>query len=1495
MPNVYMTADMSKLLSRLSRQTYQQPEYNYDDLPGKVPRSKSFIPLAKEEGLKDIGVKRENEWGWNPLVLTKIALLSFIAIFLACLTALLLLWHFSNENGGLDLLISNQYTWKYGPTAILILLISIWRQLDYQIKVLIPWKELRKGSAPANKSILLDYTSPFQVVAFVRATWNGHVAVILTILGFVTLKVITVASTGLLFATTIKTIPQSVELAGVTKLNASQYDASAVHAMKDTSLVYTAFALMQKGLAFAEGTKPDMVYDTFSLPNVTEYPNVTFSANVQGFFPKYNCSPISIIPVMQPADSDPGKLFWNTTACNKDSFWVFRSLKPETQFCPPRKLMPARKHIECAYASEDADIETRQTTAYQTILTMADFRFTQVFDASIVTSNLTYGDVVETESWNIEIKELSSVICSPYYTIQTVRVTYDMSQTPPVISIAQPVPGSETHFETFSNQNLLAEFEDSLFHREAMFGNFGDLTYALEDPDTMSKMMAGAIGGSYQDLLDEKVLADAAEVVFEHIAVQIAKKFLTQPGQSIYQGGAVFVEERLQVRTLSLAIMTTGFGLMAVMVVGVLSTRPFGVGRRNPESIASIAGAIAHGEGFQKCLQICARSTEDHAARFLKQGQYSSSVHSDLESSHIEIHHQHNAPEIRLGNVAARVAWWDPLTLRKAFVLLTFLTPLLVIAALEVLQQISDRNNGFSSMQDVSSTVAGIYTRFVPALIMLLVATSFNCLDFNVSCLAPFTCLRSSKDRGNEVLSKPLLGQYPPLALWMALRLHYWTAALTAVAAFMGSVLTIIVSSLLTVENVPYESAVSLKQLDTWNTTWRGSSLDDHGAAVLSSLIERAILSYPAYTYDELALPALGQADIMSDGDKQPPGLVSVQVPALRGKLECISLAREHYNFTAKWEFSLWTIGVDAAAPLPSHCPFGGPYANETKLKFHTGFTGTPTYFGRIIDLHVGPYDEITGASFGDSNGWQPDNQPGCPSLAFWFGYVDGENMDNSRDTVLVCDQQLERVTANMTFTYPEYSIPPDHPPIPDESTATLLPSGPNNETAFWWRIQTHMERRFLLHQQPFMSFPESIPSHVMPFFQGVLEGKTPMPLDTLLDSATAFIGIQRFYRRYMAQAISSNMRRNITAASTSRLEVRQTTDDLPAFTATYVPTVGTPRLVQHKKPKLALQIMLAVMFTCGTLGWLLGDFHKVVPWNPCTIAGIAVLFAGSRMCDPRLQIWRKSRQFRDQQNMDSNAALTHGGHDDESSANTGSDEVIPSSSNDGHRNNNDGIELSSISTSVRPRSSVSNQLESEVHIVYTVDPTSEEGNLLSSRDSHRNNDVTELFFIPSSVPSHDSVSNQQEPEVLTGSNVGQMSEEVDLTSSGEGYRNDDVVELSSISTSVRPRSSIFNQPNSEVHFVSGRESVLSRSRNHNHSGTGITEDQWPGLRFMLGWWKDGSFMGRNGPPINSGRGSANVKTASREDYREAGVESDDEIERGGESARWRYGIDVVS
>jgi hypothetical protein len=128
---------------------------------------------------------------WTPIWLRKASLIAFATLNIVFLLVLLVLWYVSRKENGLPVSPStNHYVWIYGPTAVLVIAVSFWQQVDYHCKALLPWKEMQKGYIGATQTLLLDYLSPFALIAFWKALRQGHVVILITIAGLWVLKLI---------------------------------------------------------------------------------------------------------------------------------------------------------------------------------------------------------------------------------------------------------------------------------------------------------------------------------------------------------------------------------------------------------------------------------------------------------------------------------------------------------------------------------------------------------------------------------------------------------------------------------------------------------------------------------------------------------------------------------------------------------------------------------------------------------------------------------------------------------------------------------------------------------------------------------------------------------------------------------------------------------------------------------------------------------------------------------------------------------------------------------------------------------------------------------------------------------------------------------------------------------------------------------------------------------------------------------------------------------
>ncbi|KIW99056.1 uncharacterized protein Z519_00719 [Cladophialophora bantiana CBS 173.52] len=1188
----------------------------------RTQQKKSTTSVQTELGVASAASK-SNAWIWNPIWLRTSFLSATASTFFAFIAVLLLLLYFAKADDGLTLRTSNHFTWTYGPTAVLTIVVAAWRQIDYYCKALAPWDELYRGNAHPSKSVLLDYKSPLQIISFYNAAKNRHFTVIATILGFVVLKLITVASTGLLFPSSI-TVPSSqVEVSRITKLDGSLYDASANQGLFDPSIVYTAYAAMNKGLPYADGTTTEMVYEqigAFNLPQQTRDINGTVSAEVRALVPTYHCESAPVAVNLQPANvtdlhpEDTLQLLFPECTLRADGKGTpVYALNPQTFVCPERQLSPLLQQIDCNTQTSPGSQDNWQ------LLTLTDFRYNQTIANA---SGLTLGDPISATAWSTGVAEVVGIACRSGFSIEKIQLSYDFQSVPRGIRAARTGDSNTTVLGNFTGFDLGVLTTSALSASADMFGNLVDNQEVLEYPNVLFKMMAAMSGGTYEDLLNEKTMITAAEKVLQQVALQSAAKYIVSSDNTTLPGTFLRNEERLQISDFSLWVMFSGSAVMALFTLFLLWKRPKNLCPHDPESSSRTAELLAHSVEFRDTLRRVGLSGDDEVNAKLQDFRFSAERRAFDDDDHVV--------SLALSSSSARSqdatynndisrndwkAWWSPLTLKTPILVISLVIPLATVGALEAVQQVSDERHGFVAVPDSTDTSISIYTRFLPALLMLLVATMINALDFNIAVLAPYNALRS-EDRHSLLrsITTSNLGHPPPLAIWRSLRHRQWGPFLSGIASLVASVLTIVVSGLYTVDRLHLSQTVSLDRSDIFKPNWINSVKDDGSAAVIASLTESLGLDYPQFTYGELALPSLKPV-MSAKSDNEPNSTVQIRLPALRSDLQCVELASDMVNVSVDYNLRIETAqaSVSAVAPLPPTCLFGGTNGTANYIQFSNTFTlrGNSSYVGKLLDLHVGPFDPIQDSSFGElSPNTQADNPPGCPSLAFVYGYADVNAPSRTAMTTLMCSQYIDQVSANVTFTWPDLAIPTIQPPVVNDSSAERLLSSADGETAFQFRLQLHMDDEFSSFNQTAnntSTLAESS-SPLDNFFQGVLFGKQPLDISLLASSREAdisqvFGGIRGFYRRYMAQAISSNMR--------VPPENRTTT-----VTGTLLDATVQARIVQDRTAKVILQVQLGLIFVLASLATYCSKLREILPFNPCTIAGVAALFAWSRMCD---------------------------------------------------------------------------------------------------------------------------------------------------------------------------------------------------------------------------------------------------------------------------------------
>jgi len=1181
-----------------------------------------------------------------------VSLSVFAVVLLGLLIALGVLKYLVDRDRGLTIIISNHYTWTYGPTAILVLVTAYWRLVDYNCKALTPWAELAKGPANADRNLLLDYVSPFLGLTVVTAARRGHFSVSLTGLGFLLSKLVTIASTGLFFPADIPSEPVQVQMSQITRFN----NVTNFTESRDPGVwpFYTAFAILEKDYPLSEGADNVHVYESFRPMNDSSASNATFQVEASALVPRVSCSTVDVDRI---PDEDGTTMVWRLQVKN-GSDWVcplsgatndgisIVSLNIETKYCPPRQLWPSFGQLTCTHDKPEDNSEN-----YPLFVGLSDVRYTQKYNISL--DGHVYGDMITPESYDLEVLKTTAMLCTVSHTEQLTRLTYNMSAiqspvqsaellpTAPNISLRNIPPGYLSSALNYASQSAGSMSAGNLFGQTDPYSAFTD-----QPINTLLTMVAEYADINYASLLDRPVdMAEGVQDVLHQMAIQIMKSVLLSPTNETFRGieaagQRIEVGSRLQVQELSMIVMLVGVSCMVILIVLVMFVRPVVNHAMNPTTLAAAAHTLQNSQRVQAQLSGLVFGPRQHSEATLRKSQWfcQGSLPEMLlhSTSGVEESQERKEPPS-----STPIGYYRPFTLTKPFLWLTFLVPLLLIGILEYLQHLSDNasNPGIASLS-AESLAQSLVARYIPAVVALLVATMFNCFDINTAILSPFSTMI---DRGisNDDLSHTWLDRTPPMMIYHAIKRRQWAYSLTTLASVVGSILTIVISGLYTVENISNPEPVNLITQDSWNMSFHQGLSTDNGTALVSSLIESANLSYPAFTFDELVFPSMALDTTNDEFRSGGSGLIDAKVPALRAELDCTEIPFNLMNYSFSWNSKYLSpqTFIQGHIPLPDHCRLGSVYGNESFVSMSMDAGGwwsdgdnNVSYVGQALDVHVGAWPGMEDKDvFYEETGRtalpnQPDNPPGCPSMLIFYGFLDGNNFTDNVWRSMLCDQKIQKLTTEITLSLPDLQVSTEHPPVVDESTMEYLSSGPNGETSFWWRIEPGISASFRVLNESVIdplvveNDDTSSFSIVSMFFRGAMYGMTPFPLETLQqdDQRTRdriFDHLHKFYRRYMAQYISANMRITSDLSQSTSRKRDGGTVDTPTVGGAYTPDTGKLRLIQARTPKIVIQAMLAFMIVCAGLALCIGRYHDLVPWNPCTIAGLLILFVGSKMC----------------------------------------------------------------------------------------------------------------------------------------------------------------------------------------------------------------------------------------------------------------------------------------
>lgn len=790
--------------------------------------------------------RRRNSW--QPIWLRKTTLFAFLVLFISLAMSLILIRHLAARDQGLPMSISdNYYSWMYGPTAVLVVVVGLWRRVNYCVMVNQPWQELFKGPQAAEKAILLDYLSPPQISSFITALKNGHFAVAATISIFVLLKVIIVISTTL-FSPEYAFFSQPVELSIKSKFNSSLFWNTAPMGLSNHG--NEGYLLQQSdfrdGISY-HNISADPVRGYMNLRR--KYPNMDPPAELSKAFAEFSIIPdlpgdglgvSALVDVFQPkaacevVDVDwyqdhSGKtvnLTLHTPSCGSDRVEIpvcpeepgslvsdpvgppidmpswLRGGHPNGPRCPSKVKYFMVERVNCTgehFPEVFVDESTPNT-----------YQYAMISVESNVSSKALDHDIGGWD-YDAQIQRVVAVSCNLTYSMHK-GIAKGSAQDTSLVDSLEVL--TETSADGIFNLTQL-QFSEAVFSSlqtgSVIFNPSQNIVRPSTGAATLLGLMADSTSNGTVNAIDVPFEPQSIKHSVEHILAGVSQQvvrhyFLAQDDVGTRSTGTVeYSQLRLQTRSFALWTMIGLFALAAALVLVVIIHNDQIGTPPSPDALATSAfmllenpamSQIIHGTSAKRLSQI-RQKVRGLGFTSIRDGD--GAIQTKPTEVSVEelcsMPSRASHPETPCLPRANSGRFWTPYAARKHAVTMTFSVPFILVAVLEVLWHFSKTDDDFVT---VFSVLTGIALRYSSTAAMLLVASLLTSLDFVIATLTPFSVLASGKNGASAESSMlfSIVGDLPPVAIYKTIGNRHYGASLSLIASTIGSLLTVVVSGI---------------------------------------------------------------------------------------------------------------------------------------------------------------------------------------------------------------------------------------------------------------------------------------------------------------------------------------------------------------------------------------------------------------------------------------------------------------------------------------------------------------------------------------------------------------------------------------------------------------------------------------------------------------------------------------------------------------------------
>ncbi|CAI7649494.1 unnamed protein product [Penicillium viridicatum] len=876
-------------------------------LRGDQSSTEELIQTAgnKEGGEKKAHSPADHNY-WKPFFLSGTAALGFAVTFAAIIIGLAVLYTQSLAHNGITTPKNNlHYLWTYGPTALFTVILVYWGLLEYQAKLLGPWRAMAGSGASARDSIFLDLISPWNILVLPKAVSNKLPVPFLAITGSLLIRLLIILSTGLLVSERVSVTHTDLPLV-VRRNFTNAHDFHPERTDKRISRVVTVIDTSQSSISpdtvvtfnasvFTANLTCEVAAEdfTFSTTNVNKngYPATDTTVGVPGTGAAFTCS--------APGDTNPGsrgcpQLNVTFPSCdNPQPFRMFFS----------SDIQPYEIEIFLSDATDEYPFKCKRDEPAESV-------------AVLIRG-------MERPSRNRFEVDLTSLLCRPRYSIRHVPISLRNNELTP---------------------DTIAHLGDTLGD-----GNTDQLEgLPIWDLYTAAGPVTQLPGGS--KVLDGTFTKEFLEAWFNSAAAQLVRAYFMGPSGNTVPAEVTEEEERLIVREFPFIFMEVILVLLCFVCLALWSLSRHHLCPRDPGSIGGLATILARSPllmglfkgtsttPLQK-LEAAVAKTSYHTATTEGEDGVSFGI---VPSGETEM----NSASPTGDTTSGLSKWWQPIIVRTPSKIGVTLFTVALIVALEVLSKYSSSNGGIATVGN------GEYIKYtwvyIPTLTMVAASLLYGMLDAAAVLFQPYTVLHRGGRFTGTVMLEDLAGKMAPAALISCLSKRQVTVPATKLAIIAGSMLTIAVSGLYTAQSISFKHIIPLVIHSNVQNQFWGADGDEIGN--LPAMLAFDHTPYPKWTYGEFMFPHVSLTN--NDTSTFPGNSTSIEarVPAQRAVMNCTMLDNDFdIKFRLNATGSAYKLDDYYAGLIASH---NNPLGN-CSVEITASVYKQSTYYGVLSEYTV--------------------------------------------------------------------------------------------------------------------------------------------------------------------------------------------------------------------------------------------------------------------------------------------------------------------------------------------------------------------------------------------------------------------------------------------------------------------------------------------------------------------------------------------------------------